>query len=134
MVRGFPKLFESPGEGFGWASAWPWRGRQYYTRGLIQAALVRVGQGQEGAVSHIHARFPLICRKYHRSHPLGIFFGESPLDSPFLLVLFEIVFIICSTSIIRFLLKPLKQPRVISQMIVSITNTNSLLSFHFSFF
>ncbi|XP_059663579.1 cation/H(+) antiporter 24-like [Cornus florida] len=60
---------------------------------------------------------PVICRRTHHSHPFGIFYGENPLDFSFPLMLMEISLVILITRILRFLLKPLKQPRIVSEVL-----------------
>ncbi|XP_031271795.1 cation/H(+) antiporter 24-like [Pistacia vera] len=62
-------------------------------------------------------RFPLTCKKIHRAHTVGIFYGESPLQYSFTLIMLEVIFVVFTTWILRFLLKPLKQPRIISEII-----------------
>ncbi|KDP45750.1 hypothetical protein JCGZ_17357 [Jatropha curcas] len=59
----------------------------------------------------------VICEKIHAPHPLGVFYGENPLDYSFSLVLLEIILIILISRLIRILLKPLKQPRIVSDII-----------------
>lgn len=61
----------------------------------------------------------VICRGIHPPHTFGIFSGENPLQFSFSLVLLEISTIIAITRLIRYLLKPLRQPRVISDLLVS---------------
>ncbi|XP_059429339.1 cation/H(+) antiporter 24-like [Corylus avellana] len=60
---------------------------------------------------------PMICRKIHKPHSFGIFYGANPLDYSFTLVLLEIIFVLLTSRVIRFLLKPLKQPRIVSDII-----------------
>lgn len=64
-------------------------------------------------------RFPLTCKRTHKTHTAGIFYGESPLHYSFTLIMLEVIFVVVTTWIVRFLLKPLKQPRVVSEIIVS---------------
>ncbi|CAL5424649.1 unnamed protein product [Camellia sinensis] len=72
-----------------------------------------------------HAEF--ICRTVHESHPSGIFYGENPMDYSFTLLLAEVTLIILITRTIRFLLKPLRQPRVVSEIIGGIIIGPSVL-------
>ncbi|KAF8394860.1 hypothetical protein HHK36_018797 [Tetracentron sinense] len=66
----------------------------------------------------IHGRYNMTrCRWAKRPHPFGIFYGENPLDFSFPLVLLQISVIVVITRAVRFLLKPLKQPRIISDII-----------------
>lgn len=66
------------------------------------------------------SQIPMICRQVHKAHPFGIFYGANPLDYSFTLVLLEIIVVLVTSRIIRLLLKPLKQPRVVSDIIVSV--------------
>ncbi|KAK3206611.1 hypothetical protein Dsin_020657, partial [Dipteronia sinensis] len=70
---------------------------------------------------------PTICRNIHKDHSVGIYYGENPLHYSFTLMLFEIIFVISTTRIIRFILKPLKQPRVVSEIIGGIIVGPSIL-------
>ncbi|GLT68506.1 hypothetical protein SLA2020_407280 [Shorea laevis] len=63
------------------------------------------------------SQVPMICRQVHKAHPFGIFYGANPLDYSFTLVLLEIIVVLVTSRIIRLLLKPLKQPRVVSDII-----------------
>jgi hypothetical protein len=65
------------------------------------------------------SQVPMICRKIQKAHSFGIFYGANPLDYTFTLVLLEIIFVLLTSRVIRFLLKPLKQPRIVSDIIVS---------------
>ncbi|CAK7330405.1 unnamed protein product [Dovyalis caffra] len=68
----------------------------------------------ESSITHNHA---FICRRTHPTHCLGIFYGENPLNCSFNIILFDLVLIILVTSMLRLLLKPLKQPRIVSEII-----------------
>uniref|UniRef100_A0A2C9U316 Uncharacterized protein n=1 Tax=Manihot esculenta TaxID=3983 RepID=A0A2C9U316_MANES len=57
----------------------------------------------------------------------GIFYGENPFDYSFSLILFEIILIISISRIIRILLKPLRQPRIISDILGGIVIGPSVL-------
>ncbi|XP_057956700.1 cation/H(+) antiporter 24 [Malania oleifera] len=73
---------------------------------------------------------PIItCHHLHGSHPfgLGIFRGESPLRFTFPLFLFELFLVIIIIHIVRFLLKPLKQPRIVAEAIGGIIIGPSVL-------
>lgn len=63
--------------------------------------------------------YPILCHSIKDSHSAGIFYGDTPLRHPFSLIMFNLVFITIITRIIQILLKPLKQPLIISQIIVS---------------
>ncbi|XP_057483723.1 cation/H(+) antiporter 24-like [Actinidia eriantha] len=68
-----------------------------------------------------------ICRATQATHPPGIFYGESPLDYSFTLVLLEVTLIVLITRILAFLLKPLKQPRIVSDILGGIIIGPSVL-------
>ncbi|OIT00785.1 PREDICTED: cation/H(+) antiporter 24 isoform X1 [Nicotiana attenuata] len=70
----------------------------------------------------------LICRTIHPPHTFGIFYGENPLQFSFPLVLLEISTIIAISRLIRYLLKPLRQPRIISDILGGIIVGPSVLS------
>ena len=59
------------------------------------------------------------CHSIQDSHPYGIFYGENPLNSSFTLFLLDISLVIVIIQILRFLLKPLKQPRIVAEIILS---------------
>lgn len=49
----------------------------------------------------------------------GIFQGENPLNSALPLAILQICVVVVLTRILAFLLRPLRQPRVIAEIIVS---------------
>lgn len=49
----------------------------------------------------------------------GAFQNESPLDFALPLLILQICLVVVFTRLLAFLLKPLKQPRVIAEIIVS---------------
>ncbi|KAJ9556865.1 hypothetical protein OSB04_011479 [Centaurea solstitialis] len=60
----------------------------------------------------------IYCTHIHDRHSFGVFInGEVPHESSFSLVLLELSFVLIVTQIIRHLLKPLKQPRIISEIL-----------------
>jgi hypothetical protein len=61
----------------------------------------------------------ILCQEQTNFHPDGIFYGDNPLSHSFSILMFHLILITTITRIIRFLLKPLKQPIIISQIIVS---------------
>lgn len=63
--------------------------------------------------------FPIVCQAPRNFHPFGLFSGHNPLAHTFSLLLFHLILVTTITRIFRFLLKPLKQPIIISQIIVS---------------
>ncbi|KAK4790933.1 hypothetical protein SAY86_031346 [Trapa natans] len=60
-------------------------------------------------------------------HPYGVFYGESPLNYPFTLFLTEFIFVVFTIHVVRFLIKPLRQPRVIAEIIGGIIIGPSIL-------
>ncbi|KAF8411733.1 hypothetical protein HHK36_004291 [Tetracentron sinense] len=75
----------------------------------------------------LHDRYNITCRWANRPHPFGIFYGENPLDYSFPLVLLQISTVVLITRAVRFLLKPLKQPRIVSEIIGGIIIGPSVL-------
>ncbi|GFP97348.1 cation/H(+) antiporter 25 [Phtheirospermum japonicum] len=69
----------------------------------------------------------VICRKKQRNHPFGIFYGQNPLQFSFPLVLLQLSILIIVTRLVRFLLKPLRQPKVVSDILGGIILGPSVL-------
>ncbi|KAL8525798.1 hypothetical protein ACS0TY_015152 [Phlomoides rotata] len=69
-----------------------------------------------------------ICRSIKNDHSFGIYYGENPLKFSFPLLLLELSFLVVITRIVRLVLKPLRQPKVISQIIGGIILGPSVLS------
>ncbi|KAK7289892.1 hypothetical protein RIF29_03915 [Crotalaria pallida] len=68
--------------------------------------------------SDIAANFPTTCQKIQQLHATGIIHGDNnPLAYNFSLLMLDFILVVIITHILRFLLKPLKQPKVISQII-----------------
>ncbi|GAA0178729.1 transporter [Lithospermum erythrorhizon] len=59
----------------------------------------------------------LLCRKKTPIHPLGIFYGHDPLDFTFTLLLFDILLVIFVARLVRIILKPIGQPRIVSDIL-----------------
>lgn len=53
----------------------------------------------------------------------GVFQGESPLDFALPLVILQICLVVAVTRSLAFLLRPMRQPRVVAEIIVSIQTT-----------
>ncbi|KAK4412516.1 Cation/H(+) antiporter 24 [Sesamum alatum] len=70
----------------------------------------------------------IICRAITNDHAFGIFYGQNPLKYSFPLLLLELSSIIIISRVVRFLLKPLRQPKVISEIIGGIILGPSVLS------
>ncbi|XP_010535348.1 PREDICTED: cation/H(+) antiporter 24-like [Tarenaya hassleriana] len=62
-------------------------------------------------------RLPVVCRQSHKSEPFGIFRGENPLNYDFSLFLLHTLVIIFFIKAVTFLLRPLRQPRIVSEII-----------------
>lgn len=88
---------------------------------------MNVGIGESAPFHHGRGPVPVICRRSHKSHPFGVFYGENPLDYSFTLILLEMAMVILITRAVRYLLRPLKQPRVVSDMIGGIIIGPSIL-------
>ncbi|KAL8253676.1 hypothetical protein R6Q59_031897 [Mikania micrantha] len=59
-----------------------------------------------------------VCTRIHEKHPFGVFiYGNSPDETTFALVLLELSLVLVITHTIHHLLKPFKQPRVISEIL-----------------
>lgn len=69
----------------------------------------------------------VICRHVKKPHPFGIFYGDNPLNFGFPTLLLDITLMVAMTRTIRFLLKPLRQPRVVSQILGGIIMGSSVL-------
>ncbi|KAL2333028.1 hypothetical protein Fmac_014241 [Flemingia macrophylla] len=61
--------------------------------------------------------YPIICHSTQDSHSAGYFFGDTPFAHSFSVLMFTLVFVTIITRVVRFLLKPLRQPLIISQII-----------------
>lgn len=73
------------------------------------------------AVIDYHGRVvEIICRRNRGTHAFSIFQGTSPLDFSFTTLLLEMSIVLIFSQIMRFALKPLKQPKVICDIIVSL--------------
>lgn len=61
----------------------------------------------------------VVCARRQSFPSVGIFYGQNPLDYSFPLLMVELTVVVKVTQLVRFLLKPLKQPGIVSQIIVS---------------
>ena len=73
--------------------------------------------------------FPIVCHNLN-SQSSGIFYGDNPLSHSFSVVIFNLAFINLITHFIGVLLKPLRQPFIISQMLVSFLLLHLSDSYH----
>ncbi|EPS74616.1 hypothetical protein M569_00135, partial [Genlisea aurea] len=81
----------------------------------------------------------VICRRRRRAHPFGIFYGQNPLDYYFPIFLLQLSTMIIITRLIRLLIKPLRQPGVVCNILAGIIlgpsvlgRNNRLYSYMFS--
>lgn len=49
----------------------------------------------------------------------GVFQGENPLNAALPLVILQICLVLTLTRVLAYLLKPLRQPRVVAEIVVS---------------
>ncbi|CAN7114789.1 unnamed protein product [Brassica rapa subsp. narinosa] len=63
------------------------------------------------------ARLPVVCRQIHSKQPFGMFRGENAMNYAFSTFLLEAVIIIFFIKITCFLLRPLRQPRIVCEII-----------------
>ncbi|XP_062085648.1 cation/H(+) antiporter 24-like [Humulus lupulus] len=86
-------------------------------------------QNDQGFVEGVVPSGLFICQKTHQSsHPFGIFYGDNAsMTYSFPLMLLEISFVVIATRIVRFLLTPLRQPRIVSEIIGGIIVGPSVL-------
>lgn len=63
----------------------------------------------------------------------GAFQNESPLDFALPLIILQIVLVVVFTRLLAYFLKPLKQPRVIAEIIVSFLLNFFVFLFYFSY-
>ncbi|CAL9244084.1 unnamed protein product [Arabidopsis halleri] len=63
------------------------------------------------------ARLPVVCRQIHDKQPFGMFKGENGMNYTFSTFLIEAILIILFIKIVYFLLRPLRQPRIVCEII-----------------
>lgn len=66
------------------------------------------------------ARLPEVCRQVHDKQPFGMFKGENGMNYTFSTFLIEAILIIFFIKIVYVLLRPLRQPRIVCEIIVRI--------------
>lgn len=74
--------------------------------------------GGEVSTRAFSARLPVVCRQIHSKQPFGMFRGENAMNYAFSTFLLEAVIIIFFIKITCFLLRPLRQPRIVCEIIV----------------
>ncbi|XP_021721075.1 cation/H(+) antiporter 24-like [Chenopodium quinoa] len=77
--------------------------------------------------------FEIICQRSHGSHAFSIFQGANPLELSFTVLLLDMSIVLILSNIMRFLLKPLKQPKVISDVLAGIILGPSVLGHNKTF-
>nr|KYP76193.1 K(+)/H(+) antiporter 13 [Cajanus cajan] len=104
MTRVFPapRLLQAPNG---------WHQHVNPSRHLVQQNIVNI------TVNNLTIPFPILCHSTQDAHSSGIFSGDSPFSHSFSLLMFNLIFITSITRIVRILLKPLRQPLIISQII-----------------
>ncbi|KAI3410806.1 Na_H_Exchanger domain-containing protein [Psidium guajava] len=78
--------------------------------------------------SHGNSGFLTKCVKTSRDDLFGVSFDETAENNLFSHVLLEVSLVIVVTRVIRFLLKPLRQPRIVSEILGGVIVGPSLLS------
>lgn len=71
-----------------------------------------------------------ICRHPLATHSPGIFYGKDPLQFSIPLLLLELSMVILITRLVHYVLRPLKQPRIISEILVSIFFSSGFYILH----
>lgn len=59
------------------------------------------------------------CPAFMKATSNGVFQGDNPIDFALPLAILQIVIVIILTRLLAYLLRPLRQPRVIAEVIVS---------------
>ncbi|XP_010453733.1 PREDICTED: cation/H(+) antiporter 25-like [Camelina sativa] len=63
------------------------------------------------------ARLPVVCREIHDKQPFGMFRGENGMNYTFSTFLLEAILIIFFIKAVYFILRPLRQPRIVCEII-----------------
>ncbi|CAH2069528.1 unnamed protein product [Thlaspi arvense] len=63
------------------------------------------------------SRLPVVCRQIHSKQPFGMFRGENAMNYAFSTFLLEAVIIIFFIKSFCFLLRPLRQPRIVCEIL-----------------
>ncbi|EOA15706.1 hypothetical protein CARUB_v10006524mg [Capsella rubella] len=72
-------------------------------------------------------KLPVVCRKLHTKQPFGMFKGENGMNYGFSTFLIEAIIIISCIKLVSFLLRPFRQPRIVSEIIGGMMIGPSLL-------
>ncbi|KAG7548231.1 Cation/H+ exchanger [Arabidopsis suecica] len=62
-------------------------------------------------------KLPVVCRQLHSKQPFGMFKGENAMNYAFSTFLIEAIIIIFCIKFVSFVLRPLRQPRIVSEII-----------------
>ncbi|XP_047967425.1 cation/H(+) antiporter 24-like isoform X1 [Salvia hispanica] len=73
------------------------------------------------------ANHSYICRTRYSENLFGVFYGQNPLKASFPLIMVELTFLIIVSRVVRLLLKPFGQPKIISEIIGGIILGPSVL-------
>ncbi|KAK6935672.1 Cation/H+ exchanger [Dillenia turbinata] len=92
-------------------------------QGAVESQILVPDPTREAGV-RVH---PIICQPKTSLCSLGIYLGDNPSKFAFPLMLLEISLLILITRIVRCLLRPLKQPKVVSEIIGGIIIGPSVL-------
>jgi hypothetical protein len=82
----------------------------------------------------LNATGTLLCPEPMKATSNGVFQGDNPLDYALPLAILQICLVVLLTRILAFLLRPLRQPRVIAEIVVScylLFNLDSFSMFSF---
>jgi len=63
-------------------------------------------------------KIPVVCRKLHSKQPFGMFKGENAMNYAFSTFLIEAIIIIFFIKVVSIALRPFRQPRIVSEIIV----------------
>lgn len=64
---------------------------------------------------------PLTCPKPMKATSNGVFQGDDPLDYALPLAIVQICLVLVLTRVLAYILRPLRQPRVVAEIIVSVS-------------
>ncbi|KAJ0245998.1 Cation/H(+) antiporter 25 [Hirschfeldia incana] len=84
------------------------------------------------------AKLPVVCRQIHSKQPFGMFRGENAMNYAFSSFLLEAVIVILFIKVTCFILRPLRQPRIVCEIIGGMVVGPSMLggsrTFNYYFF
>lgn len=83
-----------------------------------------------GGVGHKTADGVGIACRVSRPSTSGVFYGSNPLEDSFSALLLDVVFVILIIHLLHLFLRPLHQPKIVSQILV---RSCFFFSFFFSF-